>query len=666
MHSAKDEEDEWDLNPTITYRHLLSNIPHVYNPLRVVTLCDNDAFYAACERIRLGLPPETPVAALQWDSLIAVSYPARTYGVKRMDNVKEAKKKCPNLVAVHVMTYKEGDSEPAYHDNPDPRHYKVSLDHYRRESKRIVDVYRERLPPGAELEKASIDECFFCLTLPVRDILLERYPYLGQVPPEAPNGLDTPLPPPPLTYPFEGLGNLIPIVPSSPTSPTDSKPECSIVNPSNSPRKGQPELPEVMRNESNASTSKHPVTWHDIALGIGAEIMLKMRTEVKEKLGYTTSCGIARNKPLAKLVASYKKLDQQSILRNAAIPGYWRPMPFQNIRFLGGKLGRTLSDDMDAETVGDLEHISLNEMQRMYGEESIWVWQVLRGIDRSEEYASSKNIQPAFTDPDEGEQWIRLLSSELAIRLADAREVTPTIWPKTIAVHFSQGSERRASKQSPFPYTRNLTATYVGNVALKLWEALTKDKKEKSGSGKIHNIGVSFGGLMAAETGQRSIKGFLAAPRPRRDGSPLVAFLKLEPTEGQDRLKRRPRDQSSPELQEAADSSDSNSFVCSRCSRRISLPSDSREGLDDRDAMASLKMEHEDFHFAQDLAREDHDLSPSRTSMASREVYPDRPSTKKPRKESHSAGGRKAAKDGIAKYFSPGPPTPSSSSKALR
>lgn len=29
--------------------------------------------------------------------------------------------------------------------------------------------------------------------------------------------------------------------------------------------------------------------------------------------------------------------------------------------------------------------------------------------------------------------------SELAVRLADAREVTHGIWPKTIAVHFVQG-----------------------------------------------------------------------------------------------------------------------------------------------------------------------------------------------------------------------------------
>ena len=109
-------------------------------------------------------------------------------------------------------------------------------------------------------EKASIDECFFCLTLPVRDILVQRYPHLGQVPPDAPQGLDTPLPPPPLTYPFEGLGNMIPIIPSSPYSGV-RKAQNSITKPSRSPRKDQPELPS---DGCNSLQADEPVTWHDI------------------------------------------------------------------------------------------------------------------------------------------------------------------------------------------------------------------------------------------------------------------------------------------------------------------------------------------------------------------------------------------------------------------
>ena len=120
-------QDYDDLRPTITYRHLHSHNLGVRDPLRVVALCDSDAFYAACERIRLGLDPSAPLVVQQWESLIAISYPARKFGISRMDKIKDAKKKCPNLVAVHVATYKEGEKEPGYWPDVDTRTHKVCL-----------------------------------------------------------------------------------------------------------------------------------------------------------------------------------------------------------------------------------------------------------------------------------------------------------------------------------------------------------------------------------------------------------------------------------------------------------------------------------------------------------------------------------------------------------
>ncbi len=137
-----------DLNPTITYRHLLSSNLGVRDPLRVIALCDSDAFYAACEQVRLGIDPALPLVVLQWDSLIAVNYPARKFGISRMDKVRDAKKRCPNLVVVHVATYREGEAEPGYWENPDTRTHKVSLDHYRRESMKIIQLFKEGLPTG--------------------------------------------------------------------------------------------------------------------------------------------------------------------------------------------------------------------------------------------------------------------------------------------------------------------------------------------------------------------------------------------------------------------------------------------------------------------------------------------------------------------------------------
>jgi DNA polymerase eta len=119
-------QDEYtDLNPPITYRHLLSPHQGVRDPLRVIALCDSDAFYAACEQVRLGIDPSRPLVVRQWDALIAVNYPARAFGITRMSSWRDALKKCPELTVVHVATYKEGDNAPEYWDNPDTATHKV-------------------------------------------------------------------------------------------------------------------------------------------------------------------------------------------------------------------------------------------------------------------------------------------------------------------------------------------------------------------------------------------------------------------------------------------------------------------------------------------------------------------------------------------------------------
>ena len=126
--ATESTQDYDDLNPIITYRHVLSQTLGVRDPLRVIALCDSDAFYAACEMVRLGADPESPLVVLQWDSLIAVNYPARKYGISRMDKKKDALKRCPHLQLVHVATFKEGEKEPGYWDDVDTNTHKVWID----------------------------------------------------------------------------------------------------------------------------------------------------------------------------------------------------------------------------------------------------------------------------------------------------------------------------------------------------------------------------------------------------------------------------------------------------------------------------------------------------------------------------------------------------------
>lgn len=90
----------------------------------------------------------------QWDALIAVNYPARKFGITRMESINSALEKCPHLCVVHVATFdpSQPDAKPTYTDHPNSETHKVSLDYYRKESKKIMQIFKEMLP-DAEVGK---------------------------------------------------------------------------------------------------------------------------------------------------------------------------------------------------------------------------------------------------------------------------------------------------------------------------------------------------------------------------------------------------------------------------------------------------------------------------------------------------------------------------------
>ncbi|KAI5829130.1 DNA/RNA polymerase [Schizophyllum commune Tattone D] len=667
---GKATNNDFDLDPTVTYRQLHSSNLSVRDPLRVVALCDSDAFYAACEMVRLRVDEEQPLVVLQWNALIAVNYPARKYGISRMDKLQDALKRCPHLKVVHVATYKEGEKEPGYWDDVDTKTHKVSLDFYRRESTKMQSLFKELLP-DVEIEKASIDEAFFDFTKLAKAQLLERFPYLASVPHDAPRGADSPLPPPPpLSWEGLGLGTVIPVHPSAPDKgkAKEEGKEGGEVDKANDKGKEKDELKDDDDDAPNLEDD--PTTWHDHALAIAAEYMLKAKEEIYTRLGYTTSAGIGRNKFLAKLTASYRKPRGLNVLRNAAIPNYLRPLPFQKIRFLGGKLGKAIAQEYDASTVGDLLTIPLEEMQQKFGEESIWVYEVLRGIDRNEvkektalfkSMLASKNLPKPITNAADGHQWLRVLAAELALRLKDARLESPNLWPKTLVLHARKGYDTGRSKQAPFPFTNEATVDYIARLADKLWTELVGSATTAL---NVSSVQLAFTGIGNSEAGQQSISGFFANAKPAsggrsasggkptsrsdpssstaRAGSSSARQGSASARQGSSNAKqgssdakpgsssraqivgpsspttgKRPRESGDepPNVEEPPEGAPSGvvdvdgtfnsdaAFRCARCRKDIALPYRPDDAGDRASALAALRLEHDDFHFAQDLAR---------------------------------------------------------------
>lgn len=166
------------------------------------------------------------------------------------------------------------------------------------------------------------------------------------------------------------------------------------------------------------------------------------------------------------------------------------------------------------------------------------------------------------------------------------------------------GYETGRSKQCSFPFARDFSVDTIAAAGNKLWKELVGN----SDALNVTCVQLAFTGIDVAETGQRTIEGFLVSPTKKRqreveDSYSLPSAGGLVPHGALD----EPRGDNTDESILTHDQSvmPIPSFICVRCNKTIRLPQVhlSDTGKTPEDALAVLRMEHEDFHFAQDLAK---------------------------------------------------------------
>lgn len=623
-----------------TYRQLAQLASYsTSNPLRVIAHIDLDAFYAQCEMVRLGVAEGQPLAVQQWcdssshitlpclispipsseltlsakrQGLIAVNYPARASGIGRHCTVTEAKKLCPNLIAQHVATWREGDDKWAYH--PDAAAniatHKVSLDPYRLESRRILAVIKESLPPNLhKVEKASIDEVFLDLSAQVHSILLERFQELSR--------------PPPYDDPTEQL-------PMPSISALDWKADAL-----------------VDLDDEDAETDDPD--WDDVAILIGSEIVRHVRAAVKDKLKYTCSAGIANNKMLSKLGSGYKKPNQQTVIRNRARQQFLSGFKFTKIRNLGGKLGDQVVQLFNTDLVQDLLAIPAEQLRSKLGDDTgTWVHNTIRGIDTSEvnsrtqikSMLSAKSFRPTINTFEQGVRWLRIFAADIFSRLVEEGVLENRRRPKTINLHHRHGSQTR-SRQGPIPQGRTLDETTLFELAKGLFSQIMLE----GNVWPCANLSLSVGGFEDGITGNMGIGSFLvkgeeaqalvagssgspqtrpdsrAHPTKRRrvdDGGIQRFFAKKQASGeserglGLDEASPTHEGEKAPEESPAHDAATDNNAVVAPAERPRSQPHDARSptaymcrrcnaAFDD----AEQEQNHSDWHLAKELQEEE-------------------------------------------------------------
>ncbi|OAR02164.1 hypothetical protein LLEC1_03496 [Akanthomyces lecanii] len=407
-----------------TYRHLSQMASYVASsPLRVIAHVDLDAFYAQCEMVRLGVPDDQPLAVQQWQSLIAINYPARKGGIGgRLGSVADAKKACPDLIAQHVATWREGDDKWAYRDDAAANIAtdKVSLDPYRLESRKILALIKEHLPQSLQrVEKASVDEVFL-------DLSAQRLP-----------------------------------LPS--ISALDWQADALI--------------------DLDGESEGEDPDWDDVAILLGSEIVRGVRAEIRKQLRYTCSGGVACNKLLSKLGSGYKKPNRQTVVRNRAVGIFLHEFKLTKIRNLGGKLGDQVVSVFGTELVKDLLPVPVEQLKTKLGEETgIWLYNTIRGVDTSEvnprtqikSMLSAKSFRPYINTHDQAVKWLRIFVGDIFNRLVEEGVLENKRRPKTVHLSARHTTQTR-SKQIPIPQGRPIDDAMLMNLAKDLLSQILGD-----------------------------------------------------------------------------------------------------------------------------------------------------------------------------------------------
>ena len=430
---------------------------------RVILLLDLDCFYAQCECVRLGLDAATtPLCLMQWNSALAVSYPARRMGIKRGDGWHDIQVKSNG--ACHMVHTPIFSATSANDSNPDEdsatssyesifqmttnqqaaarkrdigyrRHSsegKASIERYRIASTRIFQTVLEMLPASVVLERASIDEFFVDVTQA--------------------DELD------------------------------ESEATTKVVGDVNEP------TPSLLR---------------------GCAWAHKIRQHVFDTLGFTLSAGISVNKTLAKLSAGYGKPNGQAVTYPAGISFLLNDTPIRKCRNLGGKLGakvQALLPEGAPTTVGAVaKYLSVSQLRQALNDDGVaqWVWNLARwgmeyeAVAAKHESGASKSITAFKSLPyvsaghslDSVQDWIRLLVEEVVGRVERDADKNSR-YPRHCSVHYAPGGGKGLQNKSvriAFPVERLTTEEKVEELCRQAPKSILNKEGEEY---RVRRIGI--------------------------------------------------------------------------------------------------------------------------------------------------------------------------------
>ncbi|KAJ2156893.1 N-acetyltransferase eso1, partial [Coemansia sp. RSA 552] len=361
-----------------------------------------------------------------------------------MDTAREAREKCPGLVLVHVATFTDG-TPAAYHKAPSANTHKVSLDEYRRASRKIMELFKRLCPT---MNKASIDEAYLDVSEAVR----------GQILDDLDRGVIE------LTGSTGAMSQAM-YSQISRSDGADTALLAPVVRWVTVSRKGKEKEPAAGSAPTEYGVlvgGVPPITfgWGDLVLRYCATLARNVRSALFRELGYRASAGVAHNRFLAKIGSGLNKPDQQTVFLQSQAEAFLRTYPLTKIPSLGGKLGVLVESAFGAQTAGDLMNYTVDQMAFKVGaDQARHLYNRCRGIDDSPvvdnrepgTLSSTKNFLRYPVDSmAKLDRWVSINGMDLWTRVTEEWEMRRR-WPRSLTVAYTTQGLNQRSKTVLFP-----------------------------------------------------------------------------------------------------------------------------------------------------------------------------------------------------------------------
>jgi DNA polymerase IV len=205
-------------------------------------------------------------------------------------------------------------------------------------------------------------------------------------------------------------------------------------------------------------------------LPTATQVARAIREQIRSELHLTASAGVAPNKFLAKIASDWKKPDGLFVIQPEEVASFLGTLPIGRLPGVG-KVTEQKLKTLSVQTVADLREIELATLERRFGRYGVRLYELARGIDRSEVIPDrpTKSISAEDTFPQdvpltETEPMIRKLAEKTWEAARGESRIARTVVLKL------KTSDFRILTRSHTPDAPPATCEELANIALSLRE----------------------------------------------------------------------------------------------------------------------------------------------------------------------------------------------------